>query len=161
MWTRCPKPARTTGRRNRCGGFTLIEASITTVIIGVGVLALMELLASGTISNASSTRQTTATNLANNINEWSLRVPYGELFATFNNKNFTTPRNARGLALANFSGWSQVVDVQYVNPDRITVAVADSQLEPTARVSVDVQFNAKTVYSTSWIVTASEWPPPP
>ena len=50
-------------------GFTLIEAALAIVIVGVGVTALLELLAAGTMSNSAGTELTTAINLANNIHE--------------------------------------------------------------------------------------------
>ena len=60
------------GRR----GFTLIEAAMVTVIIGVGVVAMLQLLAAGTVSNSEGTELTTAINLANNIREMSLGLAY-------------------------------------------------------------------------------------
>jgi prepilin-type N-terminal cleavage/methylation domain-containing protein len=60
------------GRR----GFTLIEAAIVTVIIGVGVVSMLQLLAAGTVSNSEGTELTTAINLANNVREFSLGLAY-------------------------------------------------------------------------------------
>src|SRR3712207_2741458 len=60
------------GRR----GFTLIEAAMVTVIIGVGVVGMLELLAAGTLSNTKGTELTTAINLANNVREFTLAMPF-------------------------------------------------------------------------------------
>jgi prepilin-type N-terminal cleavage/methylation domain-containing protein len=68
--TRSCRPAA--GRR----GFTLIEAAMVTVIIGVGVVAMLQLLAAGTVSNSEGTELTTAINLANNVREMSLGLAY-------------------------------------------------------------------------------------
>jgi len=57
-------------------GFTLIEAAMVTVIVGVGVVAMLQLLAAGTVSNSEGTELTTAINLANNIREMSLGLAY-------------------------------------------------------------------------------------
>jgi type II secretory pathway pseudopilin PulG len=62
--------------QRRARGFTLIEAAIVTVIIGVGVVGMLELLAAGTQSNSDGTELTTAINLANNIREMSLGLAY-------------------------------------------------------------------------------------
>lgn len=63
-------------RRNRAGrGFTLIEAALTTVIIGVGVLALIEAQQSFLRSNAWSTQAATAGYLANEIREMTRGLP--------------------------------------------------------------------------------------
>jgi Tfp pilus assembly protein PilV len=65
-------PARPARRR----GFTLIEAAMVTVIIGLGVVGMLELLAAGTVSNSEGTELTTAINLANNVRELSLGLAY-------------------------------------------------------------------------------------
>lgn len=57
-------------------GFTLIEAAMVTVIIGVGVVSMLQLLAAGTQSNSEGTELTTSINLANNIREMSLGLAY-------------------------------------------------------------------------------------
>ena len=57
---------------------------MTTVIVGIGVLALMELLASGTVSNVRGTEMTTGVNLAKNIREMALQKTFAELPAMHN-----------------------------------------------------------------------------
>src|SRR4029079_2970899 len=69
--SRSRRPAAA-GRR----GFTLIEAAMVTVIIGVGVVAMLQLLAAGPVSNSEGTELTTAINLANNVREMSLGLAY-------------------------------------------------------------------------------------
>ncbi len=162
------QPARTFARpgstqvvtgRARRRGFTLIEAAVATVIIGIGVLAIVELLAVGTASNSAGTQLTTAMNLANNINEWSMRTSYENLRTTFNDKTFC--KDALGADLADFDGWKQVVDVQYVDPNAITLAVSDTQLEPTSRLIVTVTRHGRSILTTSFLRCASQWPLPP
>lgn len=50
-------------------GFTLLESALATVIIGVGVLALVEAQATFTRTNGYSTSSATATHLANELRE--------------------------------------------------------------------------------------------
>ena len=57
------------------GGFTLIETALTTVIIGVGVLALIESQQAFLQSNSWSTHAATATYLANEIREMTRKLP--------------------------------------------------------------------------------------
>ncbi|MGE3109539.1 MAG: prepilin-type N-terminal cleavage/methylation domain-containing protein [Phycisphaerales bacterium] len=68
-------PARSlaacTGRRR---GFTLLETALTTVIIGVGVLALLESQQAFMRSNNWSTHSATGTYLANEIRELTRRL---------------------------------------------------------------------------------------
>ncbi len=73
---------RTTGRtrgrvRPRCArkGFTLLETALATVIIGVGVLAMVEAQASFSRLNNFSTAAATANYLANEIREKMRNLP--------------------------------------------------------------------------------------
>lgn len=56
-------------------GFTLIETALTTVIVGVGVLALLEAQQAFMKSNDWSTQTATATYLANEIREMTRKLP--------------------------------------------------------------------------------------
>src|SRR5436190_15618184 len=69
-------PSRPTTRSSR--GFTLIEAAWVTIIVGVGVVGMLELLAAGTMSNSAGNEMTTAINLANNIHEISLGLSFAD-----------------------------------------------------------------------------------
>lgn len=71
--TRRPRAARRLAAR--AGGFTLIETALTTVIIGVGVLALIEAQQAFMRSNDWSTHAATATYLANEIREMTRTLP--------------------------------------------------------------------------------------
>lgn len=64
------------GAGNSRRGFTLIEAALATVIIGIGVVSLLELLAAGSMSNGAATELTLAASLANNIHEISIGLPF-------------------------------------------------------------------------------------
>jgi hypothetical protein len=136
---------------------------MTTVIIGVAFMALLQLLAAGTVSNNKSNELTTAVTLANNINEWTVRLPYADLrdIADGEGKTFDPPVDGRGVALSGFEGWSQAVTVQYVDPFLVTSAVPDEQVEPVSRVTVVVNRNGQQVCATSWLVGAGVWPPEP
>ncbi len=66
-------PARRSLRSRR--GFTLLETALATVIIGVGVLALVEAQQAFLRSNSWSTQAATATYLANEIRELTRKLP--------------------------------------------------------------------------------------
>ncbi len=139
-------PARSSRKRR---GFTLIEAAITTVIIGVGCVSMLELLGAGTLANNAGAELTTAMNLAGNVRECMTGVAYtdpvnpthwgaeaGETTATYNDlddfdgKTFSPPLDARRQSLgSNFDNWSQ---------------------------SVTVTHNGRQLYSQSWIVAYSD-----
>ena len=137
-------------------GFTLIEAAIVTVIVGIGVVGLMELLAAGTMANITSKQTTTAVYLANNVNEMMQGKSYNILKATYDNATYSPPRDGRGSAISGFGEWGQMIDVSYVLPNRLTTVVPDTQVEPTARVLVTITVHGKPIYATQWIVAAAE-----
>lgn len=66
-----PRHPRCRGRR----GFTLIETALATIIVGVGVLALVESQTAFIKANAWSTHSATGTYLANEIRELTRRMP--------------------------------------------------------------------------------------
>jgi prepilin-type N-terminal cleavage/methylation domain-containing protein len=140
--------------RRATRGFTLIETAMATVIIGVAFTAMLQLLAAGTVANRESTQLTTAINLAGNIHEAAIRTGYGDLFDL--EGTHSPAVDAQLVTIPGMPGWSQVVDVCYVDESLITQPVPDTQYEPTARVTVTVRLQGKDVYTTSWIAAASE-----
>ena len=143
-------------RRLSRAAFTLIEAMMVTVIIGVGVMAMLQLLAAGTMVNSESTELTTAVNLANNINELAVRTPYTDLrtdVGTAAGRTYSPPIDGMGDPMTELgTDWSQVVTVKYVLPSNLTFVVPDTQIEPTSQITVRVLRNNKQVHQTSWIV---------
>lgn len=67
--------ARGMGRNGSGSGFTLIETSMATVIIGVGVLAMVDAQSSFIVSNQWSSHAASATFLANEIREMTRNLP--------------------------------------------------------------------------------------
>src|SRR5437016_2991276 len=57
-------------------GFTLIEAAIVTVLVGIGVVSILELLAVGSNANRISQNTVSAVNLAGSIHELSLALAF-------------------------------------------------------------------------------------
>ncbi|CAA9445280.1 MAG: hypothetical protein AVDCRST_MAG64-4483 [uncultured Phycisphaerae bacterium] len=147
-------PSSRRRRTQRRRGYTLIEVAIATVIIGVGFTATLQLLAAGTVANREAAELTTAIHLAGNIHEASLRRSYTTMFGLETSHNPPVDANLR--TMTGMAGWQQVVDVTYVDRNMVTNPVPDTQVEPTARVTVTVNRNGNFVYRTSWITTASE-----
>lgn len=135
-------------------GFTLIEAAIVTAIVGLGIVGLLELIASGSMANVQSSELTTAVFLAQNIDELLQDAPYATLHNTYDNVTYTPPRDGRGQQLTSFNGWSQAIDVSYVDPDRVTLTVPDTQVEVTSMVTVTIIHNGKVIYTAKWLAAA-------
>ena len=63
-------------RRPHARGFTLIEAAMVMVIVGVGVLSMLQLLAAGSVQNADAAELTTAMTLTNSVREMSMGLAF-------------------------------------------------------------------------------------
>src|SRR5215218_3538050 len=75
-------------------GFTLIEAMIVTVIVGVGIVGMLQLLAAGSMANGDATDVTTAMNLAAHIHERSLATKYSNIM-TLKGASYSPPKDAK------------------------------------------------------------------
>jgi prepilin-type N-terminal cleavage/methylation domain-containing protein len=159
-------------RRPRRRGFTLIESAMVTVIVGVGCVGMLQLLATGTMSNAEGTEQTVAINLASNIREMSLGMSFydPQQPTMWNTKEatvaewdnimdldgavFSPPLDARRQPIGGYPGWSQAVEVESVSEANVNLAVPDTTGEPTARVTVSIRRHGISVYKISWLAVA-------
>lgn len=146
--SRASSPKRRASRQ-RAGGFTLIEAALSTVIIGTGVLAIIAAQQAYHMKNNWATRTSTAMLLANELRERTLTLPlhdpitgdtnlgaepdenaplaYDDLddFAgtvvggVGSGASFNPPINALGLELGELDRWTQTIKVENVLPDYI------------------------------------------
>jgi hypothetical protein len=154
--------------RPRRTGFTLIEAALVTSIVGIGVLAMLQLLAAGTTSNSAGAEMTTALNLAKGIREMSMGLAFvddvtptnwgpdaGETIGTYDDIDdldgavFNPPIDAMRLTLNDYANWEQRVTVQSVDEDRITLP-APNGTTPASRITVLLMHNGKRVTEISW-----------
>ena len=147
---------------------------MVTVIIGVGVVAMLQLLAAGTVINSEGAEVTLAVNLVNNVREMSLGMSYYDpqqptvwttreaTVAQWDNVMdldgavFSPPIDARRMTLNGYAGWRQSVEVEAVSKDKVLQGMGDITTEPTARVTVTIDRNGGMVYRTSWLVVASK-----
>ncbi|MDB5297358.1 MAG: Tfp pilus assembly protein PilV [Phycisphaerales bacterium] len=168
--TPADRPRRRPPSAARGRGFTLIEAAWVTMIIGVGVIAMMELLAAGTVSNAASNQMTVAVNLANNVHEISLGLAYADPaaptqwstreatvaayddVADLDGQTFSPPLDVRRQPIAGYPNWAQRVTVRTVSPDAVTAVRPNDITVPTARVTVEILLNGKVVHTATWLV---------
>jgi hypothetical protein len=160
-----PWPRRRSVRR----AFTLIEAAYVTVIVGVGTVAVMELLAAGTMANGVGREMTTAVNLANNVHEITLGMPLADpdaptvwvsreaTPAAYDNvtdldgQTFSPPLDVRRQPIPGYGNWAQSVKVETVAPDALTSVRPNSMAVPTARVTATILHNGKPVHTASWL----------
>lgn len=161
-------------RRLHRVGFSLIEAAIVTALIGLGVVALVQLLAAGSVSNLEAAELTTAVQLANNVQEmmatlplfdpqqpttWSAKEASLGLYdnvTDFDGASINPPVDASRNALSGMSDWTQVISVDSVSEGTLSSIVPDTATEPTARVTVKVMRAGVEEYRMSWMVAATQ-----
>lgn len=150
----CLLPERSDrSRSSRARGFTLIEASLTTVIIGTGVLAILAAQQAYHMKNNWASRTSTAMLLANELRERTLSMPLHDPISgsatlgpeldetsplAFDDlddfagtvtagkgagQSFNPPINALGLPLNDLSAWTQTVRVEKVPSDEVDTTV--------------------------------------
>ncbi|MDB5297355.1 MAG: hypothetical protein JWO31_3338 [Phycisphaerales bacterium] len=142
------------------------------MVIGFGVVATLQLLAAGTVSNAAGNELTTAVQLANNVREISLGLAFYDpqsptqwvsreaTVAAYDNlldldgQAFDPPLNGARTPIASMATWAQKVDVQPVSETNYATAVPRTTSVRTARVTVTIEHNKKVVYQTAWIACA-------
>lgn len=172
----------TGSHRHRARGFTLLEAALATVIVGVGVLASVELFAGLTVHTRDAEHRTTALFLANNIRELLGGLSFDDPItgsATFGpesnesldgsvagstayndlddfNQSFNPPIDAARNRLAQLSQYTQVVSVVGVDPNKPTLSAAGTDCR---RIIVRVLYRASEsepsveVHRLSWLLT--------
>ena len=128
----------------RTRGFTLIEAAFTTMIVGIGVVAMLQLIAAGTVSNVEGVKTTTGINIAKGLREKTLTMSFNQV-RSLNGMKYSPPIDGRGAAIEGFEHWRQIITVQPVDPDKLNTN--NSSTHPAAlRESVKVQENDLNIY---------------
>jgi prepilin-type N-terminal cleavage/methylation domain-containing protein len=147
-------------RQSRSHGFTLIEVALTTVIVGTGILAGVQLLAACSQQNRAAAQATTAMLLANNVQEAIAHLPFSDPSGSttfgleeagqpmtlwddvddFNGRTFSPPIDAALQPIPDLAKFSQQITVQRCDPQRLTLNAAGAD---AARVTVRVLFTRR------------------
>jgi hypothetical protein len=178
-------PARRVVRSRR--GFTLTETALMMVICGVGVMAILELLAAGSMSNVAGAEVTSGSHLAGNIREVCLGLAFRdpqEVAADpkwekpetwkWNNKEasvdlyddvkdldgctFSPPLDAWRKPIAGYEKWAQVITVDTVAEDHLASLRPKDPTAPAARVTVKVTRDGRVVHTSSWVAMGTKKP---
>lgn len=150
-------------------GFTLIEALIAAILVGVGIAALVAANGTLTMANGAGTDQSTAEFLAEQIRELTAMLSVVEPGVSsptwgpeetsltayddlddFDGRTFSPPIGANRGVLNEFAAFSQQVTVQNVNPSNFNLVAADLST-PFVRVTVVVSMNGRPIVSASWV----------
>ena len=147
-------------RRQRCG-FTLIEATISVVIVAVVMLAAVRAAGAAARAQHKSTQRFKAQFLASGLIAQVMQAAYeeprggtvlgrdaGELATSKTNYNDvddyhgwmeSPPQDRTGAAMAAFNGWTRTVTVERVNPDNLVQTSASDT--GAKRVTVTVRYD--------------------
>lgn len=137
-------------------GFSLVEAAFVTMIAGLVTVGTLQLVTAGTYANQESSELTTAVNLAENIHEYTMTLPFKSATASagvldLNNASYSPPIDAGGRACTELgSAWRQSISVKPVDPTNLST-VQPTPNDKTARVTVTVYRNNNAVTSLSWV----------
>jgi type II secretory pathway pseudopilin PulG len=133
-------------------GFTLLETAFATMLVGVALVALLQLMAAGTVANNEAAERTTAAALVANVHEATLTMTYANTLA-LDGKDYSPPVDARLQKVDDLgAGWKQHVDVDYVDPNHLA-SLSGSAAQPAARVTVTAYHNGAAVYTGAWVIT--------
>jgi len=135
------------------GGFSLLEALIAAILIGLVIASLVAANIAFTKANAAGTDLSTAEFLIEQIRERSISVNYDDLLyglEHFDGVTFSPPINAHGESLNAFAAFSEQITVENVSENDFEQVVpydSSSFIRVTAKVSL----NSREISSASWI----------
>jgi hypothetical protein len=136
---------------HRGRGFTLIEAALATIIVGVGIVSMMTLFAACSQQASAANQMTTAPMLANNVHEALVGLAFadptfghqyfgpepGETLTTYNDiddfdgSKFNPPIDAQRNKVTTLSKYTQIVSVWPVYPNKLSAnSTADTAKTP-------------------------------
>lgn len=130
-------------------GFTLIEALFATMLLGLVIAALVAASGAFTMANGYGVDLSTAEFLIEEVRERTANVDFDTLLTTYDGQTFSPPVDLTGAVMSDFSGFSQQVQIDYVESGNFV----DTVTGPTdfVRVTVTVSKAGTPVSSTSWI----------
>jgi len=162
--------AHTARRRS---GFTLVEIAVATAVIGIGITALVTSLQAGTSANSGSEKVNTATFLAQQIHEWTLRLPFKDPDAADANNppgpdgtdayhlvddlddllnvTYSSDHPSPEPSVSTPPGWSETITLTWRDPKDLQKTVANGTSD-VINVQVEVKFAGKHVLTTQYLV---------
>lgn len=165
------------GHNTRRRGFTLIEATVATGVIGIGIAALMTAIGSNTRSHGMGKQTTEAVFMAQAIREWTMRLPFTDLdegdagnppgpdgvdpqvfvddLDDLMGVTYSPPRDAYGVVMPDTADWSQTITLTWRDPDDLDTTV-DAGASDTVHVQVDIAHHGQALFTTGWLVINNE-----
>jgi len=151
----------------------LIDVLVATALISIGIVAILVASASGTRTTGACRTRTEAVLLAQEIREWTLRLPFsdpdpgdagnppgpdGSNPQTFVDDlddlmdvTYSPPRDGQGSPLSDMAGWSETITLTWRDPDDLQTTVADGASD-VIHVQLDLMWQGQLVHSVGWFV---------
>ncbi|MBT3199161.1 MAG: hypothetical protein HN350_04515 [Phycisphaerales bacterium] len=146
------KRARTQSDR---GGFTLTEATVAIIFIGLGMAGMLTSLSSGTRATESSYKLTRAGLLIREIREHTFAIPFDDLLTQTYSE--CIDGNGDAMDFEDQSHWSQTITVsRRLNNDLETVDTADSS--NVKYVQANILYDGQSILQAGWLVTGEVAP---
>ena len=150
---------RRSGSPKARGAFSLIEVALATIIVGIGILAVVAGLGAGSRVNDAGRDLTQAVFLADEIREWTVRLPFsdpngGTSLSSLYNANgvtYSPPQDGLGQSISGMTGWSQVLMLSWRDPNRLNTTVSPNS-STVINANVSVRFQGKEVLAANWLV---------
>lgn len=169
---------RTTLRAGRDRGFSLVEVVVATAIIGMGVLALMACVGAGTRANGFGKTLTQATLLAQEMREWTLRLPFTDPDdGTEDNSpgpdggenpqwnvddlddlmgvTFSPPKDGMGWEIYDMTEWAETLTLTWRSPTDLKTQVADGTSN-VVHVELQITYQGVHALTAGWLVVRRE-----
>ena len=126
-------------------GATLIDVALAVVILGLGVVAVLQFMATGTKANRTLSDVFLGKTVAQACHEWAAGQSYATIAGIVTTpKTFAPVIDARGSAMNGYTGWTESLSARTVSNTNLTVA------DPTGQVvelTVSVSCNNQPMYS--------------
>lgn len=164
-------------RRVARDGFSLIEVAVATAIIGIGVTALLVAVESGSKTNNAGRQLTHAVFLAQEIREWTLKLPFSDpdpddqgnppgpdgndpqVFVDdlddLISVTYSPPRDGRGNPIYDMAGWSQEITLTWRSPSDLSTILTPGSSD-VVNVRVAVSYKGQEMLTSNWLATRKE-----
>ncbi len=165
-------------RRISTRGFTLTEILVSLIVIGMGIVALLASVASSTKINDSGRKLTTASFIAQEVREWTIKLPFSDPDVADQGNppgpdgydpqvyvddlddlagddlagvTYSPPRNGQGSPITDMTDWSQFIELSWRDPDNLNTVVAAGGSD-VIYVQVTISYKGTEVLKTGWLV---------
>jgi hypothetical protein len=140
---------RTTTRSNR-GGFTLTEAAVAIIFVGLGMAGMLSSLSSGTRATQGSYDLTRAGFLIREIREYTFAVPFDDL--TSHTYAHCIDGQGDEMSFSGSTNWQQQITISRRENDDLQT-VDSTGTSNIKYVQANILYKGQSILETGWLVT--------